>query len=132
MKGKSAGDISYEKHAELYVMLSEPLKAMQVEYFDKVSSQCYKEKHMADDVPNPEQVNVCKDRIHSKMFGGFFQRLANVRDSNRFRYTDCLFEAGNDIEMAGNCIAHHLKAYDRDNKDLVEYFKSQPELSKYL
>ena len=57
-----------------------------------------KEKHMADDVPNEEQVKVCRDRIHEKVFGKFFTRLVNVRDSAQFKFTDCLNEAGNEYE----------------------------------
>ena len=54
MKGESFSDKSYKVHVDLYDKLSVPLKRMQVDYLSTVSEQCYKEKHMADDLPNLE------------------------------------------------------------------------------
>ena len=90
--------MSYMAHKEIYDTLSGPLKRMQIDYLERASASCYKEKHMADDVPNEEQVKVCRDRIHEKVFGKFFTRLVNVRDSAQFKFTDCLNEAGNEYE----------------------------------
>ena len=63
-KGKSYSDVSYEVHMDLMNRLSNPLKLMQVEYLSAVSEQCYKEKHLADDLPNEEQIKLCRDRKH--------------------------------------------------------------------
>ena len=131
-KADSPSDASYKKHMALFDKLSGPLKQMQVEYLEKVSSTCYKEKHMADDVPNSEQVSLCHNRVHERIFGKFLQRVGNVRDSNRFKYTDCLIDANNDIKKAQACITNYIKTMDKDNEDLVTFFQSQPELSKYL
>ena len=63
-KGKSYSDESYDAHMDLFKRLSNPLKLMQADYLKAVSEQCYKEKHMADDVPNEEQVVLCRERKH--------------------------------------------------------------------
>ena len=54
LKGESFSDKSYKVHVDLYDKLSVPLKRMQVDYVSTISEQCYKEKHMADDLPNLE------------------------------------------------------------------------------
>ena len=46
--------MSYKAHKEIYDTLSGPLKRMQIDYLERASASCYKEKHMADDVPNEE------------------------------------------------------------------------------
>jgi hypothetical protein len=89
-QGKSPVDIANDAHNSLYDMLSEPLKKMQVAYLNKVADSCYKEKHMADDVPNEEQIKLCRDRTHERIFGKFVNRTVDVRDSNFFHYGDCL------------------------------------------
>ena len=46
----------YRLKNELFDTLSEPLKKAQADYLSKASKFCFKEKHLADDVPNEEQV----------------------------------------------------------------------------
>ena len=52
--GSTYQDMSNVAHNALFDKLSEPMKTMQREYLNKVSSTCYKDKHMADDVPNEQ------------------------------------------------------------------------------
>ena len=80
---------------------------------------------MADDLPNLEQINLCKERKHEKIFGTFFKRLVNVRDSQTFRFQDCVHEAGNDINKAYNCLEGYIQGMEKDNVDLVDFFQSQ-------
>lgn len=112
--------------------LSEPLKRMQVEYLNKVQASCYKEKHMSDDAPNEEQVTLCRNRVHERIFGKFATKLVNLRDSNQFKYTDCLRVAGNDPIKSVYCVRDYLRRIDEDNAALVAHFESTPELKKYL
>ena len=131
-KGNSPNDLSIKKHDAVFEMLSEPLKRMQVDYLKKVSSQCYKDKHMSEDAPNEEQINLCRNRVHQRIFGKFVNRLVNLRDSNQFKLSDCLNEAGNDVVKAVHCVRNYNSGIDKDNESLVAYFQSTPELSKYL
>ena len=75
LKGESPVETSARLNNQIYETLSEPLKAMQVDYLNKVDAQCYKEKHLSDAMPNAEQVKVCADRIHKKIFGTFYERM---------------------------------------------------------
>lgn len=129
---KSPEDIANEKYEAIFDMLGAPLKRMEIDYAKKVEASCYKDKHMSDDAPNEEQVIVCKDRFREKIFGKFYNRLANVRESSTFKYTDCLNEAKNDIFKAVHCTRNYISAMETDNAGLVKYFESTPELSKYL
>ena len=87
---------------------------------------------MSDDAPNPEQVDVCKNRVHERVFGKFYKQMANVRDSNRFRMQDCVVDAGNDLIKAIYCVRNYNQGMLKDNDDLVAYFQATPETSKYL
>lgn len=122
MKGDSPSDVAYKTHMALYDALSEPLKKMQVEYLTKVAKTCYKDKHMSEDSPNAEQVSVCRDRVHERIFGKFFQQTSNLRDSTAFKYSDCLVEASNDPIKAVKCVRNYLKQMDSDNKELCSFF----------
>ena len=54
--GETPDDVVYRLKNELFDTLSEPLKKAQADYLAKANKFCFKEKHMADDVPNQEQV----------------------------------------------------------------------------
>ena len=108
IKGKSAADRSQDLHNDLYVQLSKPLKAVQAKLLRDISKNCYKEKHMAETFTNMEQINLCKALKKEKYMGQFNEKVHNVRDSTRFRYQDCVFEAENNIEKATDCIKNYL------------------------
>ena len=63
---------------------------------------------MADDAPNEPQVDVCRNRIHERIFGKFLQRTTNVRDSSLFKYQDCVNEAENEIIKARTCVSNYV------------------------
>ena len=48
----------------------------------------------------------------------FYKNLVNLRESTKFRYTDCIVDAGNDIEKAIHCIRGYLSSMDADNATL--------------
>lgn len=78
---------------------------------------------------NMEQINLCKDLKYEKYFGKFDDMLHKVRDSTRFRYQDCIVEAGNDYPKAKQCITGYLDGMRTDNEVLVAF--GQKEFGKF-
>ena len=128
--GQSPADISQAKHDELFARLSVPLKKMQAAYLLDVSKNCYPDKYMDDSMPNEEQIDLCKQDKRIKYFGKFEDKLHNVRNSNRFRYQDCVVEADNNMIKAMECIRAYNTGMDRDNNTLEQFMRG--EYSKYF
>ena len=59
----------------------------------------------------------------NKHMGVFSRNLVELRESNRFRYQDCIVEAGNNVEKNVMCVRNYLTGIDADNaklKSIVE------------
>ena len=115
---------------DFFVRLSEPLKKMQADYLTAATKTCYQEKHLNDGCPNYESILVCKEREHKRVFGAFESMYAAHRDSGRFRYQDCIVEAGNNIEAAVYCVRDYVKHIRDDNEKMIEIFRK--DYAKYV
>lgn len=129
VKGLSPADVSQKWIDDFFVRLSDPLKKMQIEYLNNATKKCYNEKHLSDSSPNYEQIMICKEAERAKVFGKFETMYANHRDSSRFRFQDCIFEANNNIEKAVLCTRDYIKGIQSDNDKMIELFKK--DFSKY-
>lgn len=78
---------------------------------------------MAESFTNNEQIEICKAQKLEKHMGKFTSEIAKYRDSSKFRYQDCEFKAGNNIEKAKACIGDYLKEMARDNDSLFAFSK---------
>ena len=103
---------------------------MRMAAMKEAASSCFKDKWMDDSMPNPHQVNMCIERVKNKHMGVFYQNLVNLRDSNRFRYQDCIVAAGNDIQASVFCVRDYLTGIDADNAKLKAIVEEK--CSKYL
>ena len=66
---------------------------------------------------------MCTERMNNRHMGFFLKNLVNVRESTRYRYQDCIVDAGNNLDKAVLCVRDYLKGIDSDNetlKNLVE------------
>ena len=94
------------------------------------AATCFKTKWMDDAYPNPHQVDICKQKADNKQMGEFWRTMVNLRESNRYKYQDCIVEAGNDAKEAVLCIRNYLTGIDADNATLTTKFlwkvKPQP------
>ena len=106
-------------------MLSAPLKKMQAAYLLDVSKNCYSAKYMDDAMPNEEQVELCRLDKRDKYFGKFDEKLENVRDSNVFKYKDCIGAAENNVLKAVTCMREYNVQMDRDNETLQNFLHSE-------
>lgn len=130
VKGSSPADASQKYIDEFFNKLSEPLKKMQADYLTAVSKGCYKEKHMSDSQPNMEQIALCKEQEHEKVFGRFERMYAAHRDSARFRFQDCIFDANNNVEKAVYCVRNYNRDILADNDKMTDLFKK--DYAKYV
>ena len=128
--GKSPSDVSFDKTNEIYAMLATPLKNMRLAAMREAAKNCFKDKWMDDAVPNPHQVEACIERTKNKHMGVFYTNLVNLRESNRYRYQDCLVSAGNNIEKSVFCVRDYLTGIDADNAKLKAIVEEK--CSKYL
>ena len=119
----SPSDVSQQWHDDLFLRLSAPLKKMQAAYLRDISKNCYQDRHMSESFTNYEQINLCKEEKRTKYFGKFEDRLANLRDSNRFKYQDCSIAAGNDIVKSVYCVRDFIQGIQDDNDSLVHFVK---------
>ena len=87
---------------------------------------------MDEAFPNKEQVDICHKEKHIKYFGKFDEKLHNVRDSNVFRYQDCIVEAENDMFKAVDCIRGYNEGMERDNDTIVSWMQAQQKYAKYF
>lgn len=121
--GASPSDISFKKTNEIYATLATPLKNMRAQAMKEAAASCFKDKWMDDAMPNPHQVEMCIERMKNRHMGTFYRNLVNLRESNRYRYQDCVVDAGNNMEKAVYCVRNYLTGVDADNatlKKLVE------------
>ena len=123
VQGKSPADLSQKWIDDFYVRLSDPLKKMQIDYLNNATKKCYQEKHLSDSAPNYEQILVCKEAERNKVFSKFETMMVNHRDSTRFRFQDCIFDANNNVEKAVLCVRGYIKGIQQDNDKMVEQFK---------
>ena len=130
VQGKSPADVSQQWIDDLYVRLSEPLKKMQADYLQTVAKNCYKSKHLSDSAPNYEQVLICKEAERTKIFGKFETSMVNHRDSTRFRFQDCIFDANNNVEKAVHCVRGYVRGIQEDNDKIIEQFRK--DYAKYV
>ena len=84
----------------------------------KDADRCFKEKWMDESMPNPHQVDMCIERMKNKHMGIFYRNLVNLRESTRFRYQDCIVDAGNNPEKAVLCVRNYISGIDADNNKL--------------
>ena len=57
--------------------------------------------------------------MKNRHMGVFYKNLVNLRESTKYRYADCLIEAGNNPEKAVLCIRGYLSGMDADNVTLT-------------
>lgn len=127
--GLSPADISLKKSDELYSVLAAPLKKIQAAYLLDVSKNCYPAKYMDDSMPNAEQVKLCRLDKREKYWGKFDDKLRNVRDSNMFKYQECIDDANNNIIKSIECMRAYNARMDVDNVTLSNFVHS--EYAKY-
>uniref|UniRef100_A0A7S3MM65 Uncharacterized protein n=1 Tax=Favella ehrenbergii TaxID=182087 RepID=A0A7S3MM65_9SPIT len=96
----------------------------------EAAASCFKDKWMDEAVPNPHQVNMCVEKVKNKHMGLFYRNLVNVRESNRYKYQDCILAAGNNMEKSVYCVRDYLKGIDADNATLKSIVEEK--CSKYL
>ena len=130
VQGLSPADLSQKWMDDFFVRLSDPLKKMQAEYLTTATKSCYKDRHLQESNTNYEQILLCKETERTKIFGGFEKMYAAHRDSGRFRFQDCIFDANNNVEMAVYCVRDYVKGIKEDNDKMEVIFKK--EFSKYV
>ena len=128
--GQSPADLSQKWMDDFYVRLSEPLKKMQAEYLSNSAKNCFKDRHVQDANTNLEQVLLCKENERNKIWSRFDTMYANHRDSGRFKFQDCIFEANNNVEEAVYCVRNYIQNIKEDNDKMVAIFSK--EYAKYL
>ena len=62
---------------------------------------------------------MCKERMTNRHMGVFYRNLVNLRESTKYRYGDCLIDAGNNPDKAVLCIRGYLSGMDVDNATLT-------------
>jgi hypothetical protein len=129
VQGQSPADLSQKYMDDFFVRLSEPLKKMQADYLTAAAKNCYKERHLQDGNVNWEQIALCKESERTKVFGGFEKMYAAHRDSGRFRFQDCTFDANNNVEKAVYCVRDYVKQIREDNDKMIDQFKK--DFAKY-
>lgn len=123
--GKSPADISQDLHEDVFVTLSGPLKKMQAAYLNDVSKNCYAAKYMDSANPNAEQIQICRDEKRIKHLGKWEDKLENTRDSNLYRYQECMNDAENNIAKAMTCIEGYNTGMAKDNLSLENWFRGE-------
>ena len=120
LNGKSPSDRSQAAIDNLFLLLSEPLKRMQSEVLSNASRSCYKDRHLSDNFTNWEQISLCKEEEREKVFGNFDKFWVAHRNSDRFRFQDCIVDAGNDVEKAVLCTRNYIEDIHSSNAKIVE------------
>lgn len=115
---------------DFFVRLSDPLKKMQSEYLTAATKKCYPERHISDSFTNYEKIMECKEGERNKVFGAFEAMYAKHRDSSRFHFQDCIFDANNNVEKAVYCVRDYVKQTKEDNDKMVEIFRK--DYAKYV
>lgn len=128
--GKSPSQISFDKTNEIFVTLATPLKAMRAKGMADAAANCFKDKWMDDAFPNPHQVEMCTEKANNKIMGEWLRKMTAVRESQRYKYQDCMVTAGNNIEEAVYCVRGYLTGIDADNVTLKAHMDTNG--AKYL
>lgn len=84
---------------------------------------CFKDKWMDEAFPNPHQVEMCSQRMQNKHMGHFYRNMVNIRESNKYKYMECVKTAENNYIDAVKCVRNYISGIDADNvtlKSLVE------------
>ena len=124
--GMSPSDLSQYWVDRFFEDISEPLKRMQVEYLQNAVKNCYKQKWLRDDgLTNLEAIMVCKEAERAKVFSRFERMYSSHRDSGRFKFQDCLFEAGNNPEKAVLCVRDYVRGVKDDNEKMQLEFSKE-------
>ena len=82
IKGKSPNEVSFDKANEVYAILATPLKNMRYKAMKEAAANCFKDKWMDEAMPNPHQVEMCRERVQNKHMGVFYRNLVSLRESN--------------------------------------------------
>ena len=128
----SPADKASMKTQEIFTTLAKPLKRIQQKFLNEVADTCYPDKWMAPDFTNDQQIILCKDKVHRKYFGGFMDLLENTRNSNQFRFQDCLMTAENDIVASMNCIQNYVNQVDKDNSYIAEQMQAMEQYQQFF
>ena len=123
MPGKTPSDVSFDKTNEIYATLATPLKNMRHQAMKETVENCFKDKWMDEAFPNPHQVEMCSQRMQNKHMGHFYRNMVNIRESNKYKYMECVKTAENNYIDAVKCVRNYISGIDADNvtlKSLVE------------
>ena len=124
VKGYSPIEKAQMNVNEIYTThLSEPLKKLHAEYLNSVIKKCYPERHLSEDFPNLQQINLCRDLERQRVLGKFFSASDAIRDSSLFKFQDCVHEANQSIESGLNCIHQYVNDTKEDNQKIIEAFR---------
>ena len=103
---------------------------MRAEGMQNAAQNCFKDKWMDEGFPNPHQVEMCTTKALNKNMGDWLRKMTNVRESNRYKYQDCMKDAHNNMEKAVFCVRGYISGIDEDNRVLVDHMKTNG--AKYL
>ena len=76
---------------------------------------------MSEGFSNAEQIAICKQEQHDKVFGKLDAEHELVRDSTAFRMEDCERAAGNNIMKYVQCLRDYQKNIVKDNAHLSSF-----------
>ena len=128
--GKSPNDVSQDKVNEIYSILATPLKNMRYQAMKDAAANCFKDKWMDEAYPNPHQVEICQTKMENRHMGHFYRNLVDLREASSYKYKDCIFNAGNNLEKSVMCVRGYLADIDNDNATLKSRVEAQS--SKYF
>ena len=97
VKGDAPNAVILKTIDSTFIRASEPLKRAHVKMLAMQAEQCYPDKWMSQTFSNEEQINICKQDVHDRVFGKLEAYQNGFRDSSRFRFQDCETNAGNNI-----------------------------------
>lgn len=86
VKGKSPNDKVTDLINDFFVQNSTHLKHMKEAVIEEQASTCYQEKWMSESFSNAEQIAICKNEVHAKVFGKLEHELEATRQSSSFKY----------------------------------------------
>ena len=99
---RSPEEIAHQKLEALELTMSQPLKKMHLQYLTKVTKNCYQEKHLSEDFPNQEQIELCKKMTYDSIFGDFEQKRHDFRTKDSYNMQICMIKAKNHVYRARN------------------------------
>jgi hypothetical protein len=123
VKGQSPQDKIAALYADFLVSQSKQLKHMREAVLEEQAASCYPEKWMSESFSNAEQVAICKQEAHDKVFGKFEAEVKATRQSSSFKYQDCEVAAGNNVMKYVHCLRDFQANIANDNKNLQAFMK---------